>query len=383
MNQVWKKIFALDFEEKFTASFLKLLLFWNPLWTLLVSFVLGNHTFSSMLFRWGWSFFEATLVGLFGMAMVRLFRMAERAWALRFHKNLPRHGTGWHLLFLAFVAPAGLYLALHVMVAFINFFYAGDPIPVEFHWRFVGVEVFWVWALLLVCFLFMSWQDLRDAARWSQIRLEEMEKERLQALLTKLKDQMNPHFLFNTLNTVASLIHDDPAKAEKIVIKLSTLFQGVLAASRKSFHSLATELDFCRDYLEIEQVRFGKRLGVRFKTQKGLDQDKTFVPVLLLQPLVENAVKHGLSSRATGGNLLIGSELKEGRLELWVEDDGVGFGNSNYAGSGSALENCRKRLELGFGKDGSLKVESRSGGGSKVRLILPHLSVDPSLKEEK
>lgn len=383
MNQVWKKIFALDFEGKFTGSYLKLLLFWNPLWTLLVSFILGNRTFSSILFRWSWSFSEATLVVLFGMAMARLFRLMEEFWTARFDKNLPRHGTGWHLLFLGFVAPAGLYLALHVMVAFINFFYAGDPIPVEFHWQYYGIEVFWVWALLLFCFIFMSWQDLRDAARWSQLRVEEMEKERLQALLTKLKDQMNPHFLFNTLNTVASLIHDDPVKAEKVVVKLSTLFQGVLTASGKSFHTLGRELEFCRDYLDIEQVRFGPRLGVKMKTEKGLEPEKIFVPVLLIQPLVENAVKHGLSSRASGGNLAIRAGLKDGQLEISVEDDGVGFGNSNYAGSGTALENCRKRLELGFGNQGRLLISPRTGGGTRVAITMPLLRFDPSLKEEK
>ena len=383
MNQVWKKLFALDFEREFTVSFLKLLLFWNPLWTLLVSFALGNRTLSSIFFRWGWSLSEATLVVLFGMAMARLFKAVEKVWSVRFHKNLPRHGTGWHLLFLAFVAPAGLYLALHVMVGAINFFYAGDPIPVEFYWKYIGAEVFWVWALLLLCFLFMSWQDLRDAARWSQLKMEEMEKERLQALLTKLKDQMNPHFLFNTLNTVASLIHDDPVKAEKVVVKLSALFQGVLTASRKSFHTLERELEFCRDYLEIEQVRFGPRLGVKIKMEKGLEPEKIFIPVLLLQPLVENAVKHGLSSRASGGNLFIKAGRKDGHLEIGVEDDGVGFGYSNVAGSGTALENCRKRLALGFGAEGQLQITSKPGKGTKVLLMMPLINSDPSPKEEK
>jgi LytS/YehU family sensor histidine kinase len=202
-----------------------------------------------------------------------------------------------------------------------------------------------------------------------------LEKERLQALLTKLKDQMNPHFLFNTLNTVASLIHDDPVKAEKVVLKLSTLFQGLLEASRKGTHSLEKELEFCRDYLEIEQARFGKRLRVEFEKVRGIDPDKILVPVLLLQPLVENAIKHGLSSRASGGNLWIGAKKKNGHLELWVEDDGVGFGKSPYAGSGTALENCRKRLELGFGRAGQMEIMPREGGGTRVILALPLLGI--------
>jgi LytS/YehU family sensor histidine kinase len=173
------------------------------------------------------------------------------------------------------------------------------------------------------------------------------------------------------LNTVASLIPADPSKAEQVVIKLSTLFQGVLESTRKSNHPLAKELEFCRDYLEIEQVRFGKRLSVRIETETGLESRKILVPVLLLQPLVENAVKHGLSSRASGGHLWVGAGLKEGHLEIWVEDDGVGFGNSTYAGSGTALENCRKRLELGFGKEGRIEISPREAGGTKVLLIMP------------
>ena len=167
------------------------------------------------------------------------------------------------------------------------------------------------------------------------------------------------------------------------MVKLSALFQGVLAASRKSFHSLGNELEFCRDYLEIEQVRFGPRLGVKVKTEKGLELEKTFVPVLLLQPLVENAVKHGLSSRASGGNVVVGAGIKNGHLEMWVEDDGVGFGHSNYAGSGTALENCRKRLELGFGTEGQLQITSRPGKGTRALLVMPLLTTDPSAKEEK
>jgi LytS/YehU family sensor histidine kinase len=182
---------------------------------------------------------------------------------------------------------------------------------------------------------------------------------------------MNPHFLFNTLNTVASLIPADPPKAEQVVIKLSSLFQSILEATRKTDHSLKRELEFCRDYLDIEKARFGPRLTVRFKTEKNLNTEKIMVPVLLLQPLVENAVKHGISSRAKGGHIWIVASKRSGSLVLSVEDDGVGFGNSPYAGSGSALENCRKRLELGFGAEGRVEITARKGGGTKVLLHFP------------
>ncbi len=381
MNQKWKNFYSLNFGSEFILSFIKLLFFWNPIWTFLVSLVLEGFNKDSVLFRWGWSFFEATVVGFFGMAVIGLFLLLERIWTSYSPLSKRRHGTGWYLMFLAFMVPPGLYLALHLMVAYINFFYPGAPITAEFHWQYYGNEIFWGWMLLLFFFLFKSWQDLRDAARFSQLKAEELEKERLQALLTKLKDQMNPHFLFNTLNTVASLIHADPEKAEKVVVKLSTLFQGVLSATRKTNHSLESELEFCRDYLDIEQVRFGSRLNARFELEAGLDLSKVFVPVLLFQPLVENAVKHGLSSRASGGNVWIGAGIREGHLKLWVEDDGVGFGHSPYAGSGTALDNCRKRLELGFAEEGRMEIQPRTGGGTRVLLTLPVILTDTFLNK--
>jgi two-component sensor histidine kinase len=383
MNKAWKKIFFLDFEKSFLGSSGKLLLVWNPVWTLIVTVVLGNHSLASILFRWGWNFLEATLVCFLGLVVIRTYLMVEKVWAVKSSKNRPRHGTGWYMFFLAFLAPPGLFVALRLMVAGINYFYAGAPIAPTFQWEYYGTEIFWVWALLLVCFLFMSWQDLRDTAQRNQLRAEELEKERLQAVLTKLKDQMNPHFLFNTLNTVASLIPADPVKAEQVVIKLSTLFQGVLTATRKTHHSLEKELEFCRDYLDIEKTRFGPRLESHITIEKGLDPARLFIPVLLLQPLVENAVKHGLSSRATGGHLWINASLINGKMKLCVEDDGVGFGNSPYAGSGTALENCRKRLELGFGKEGNMEITPREGGGAKVLLVLPAIIADSSGEVEK
>jgi hypothetical protein len=380
MNHLWKKFFALDFEKEFFVSFLKLLLFWNPIWTFLVSLLLEGFN----LFRWEMSFFEATVVGLLGMAMLRLFLLAERRWISWESQSHPKHGIGWYLFFLAFMAPPGFYLASHLWVAYLNFKYnLGSPVPPQFPWRYYGTEIFWGWTLLLLFFLFKSLQDLRDAVRLGQIRAEEMEKERLQALLTKLKDQMNPHFLFNTLNTVAALIPADPSKAEQVVVKLSSLYQGLLAATQKSNHPLEKELAFCKDYLDIERVRFGKRLNVRLEIQPGMETEKILVPVLLLQPLVENAIKHGLSSRASGGLIEIRAEIKDMHLELRVEDDGVGFGKSPYAGSGTALENCRKRLELGFGKEGRMEIIERNGGGTAILMILPVLKSDPSVQEER
>jgi len=379
---LWKKILSLDFEKEYIRSFLKLLFFWNPLWNLALCLLTGDREIESILFRWGWNFSELTLIGLFAMMLMKVYLWGEKLWTSRRGKASLHHRTGWYLLLLAFFIPPGLYLALRMMVTGINLFFPGDPISAVFKWTYYWNQIFWGWMLLLVCSLFISWQDLKEAANLSQLRAEELEKERLQALLTKLKDQMNPHFLFNTLNTVASLIPADPSMAEKVVVKLSTLFQGILAATRKTHQPLEKELEFCRDYLDIEKARFGSRLKVNFGIQGDIDPSRVWVPVLLFQPMVENAVKHGISTRANGGEIWIGAAEKNGHLELWVEDDGVGFGQSPYRGSGTALENCRKRLELGYGNEGRMEISNREGGGTRVCLILPLVTADPSHQEE-
>src|SRR5665213_2744480 len=371
MNRAWKWLISLNFENSFFVSFLKLLLVWNPIWTLLLSLLYERGSVRSVLFRWGWSFFEATVVGLFAMATIQIFLFFEKIWLKVKRKSYSAHGTGWYLLFLAFTVPFGLYLALHLIVLLINWVFAGDPITPEFHWQYYESEIFWGWMLVLVFFFFKSWEEMKETVQLNRIRAEELEKERLQALLTKLKDQMNPHFLFNTLNTVASLIPADPPKAEQVVVKLSALFQAILEATRKTNHPLKKELEFCRDYLDIEKTRFGSRLTVKIKVDSNVDVDTLMIPVLILQPLVENAVKHGISSRAAGGCIWINATTRGDYLILSVEDDGVGFGNSPYAGSGTALENCRKRLELEFGNDGKMEIGSREKGGTGILLSIP------------
>ena len=371
MNRVWKWLFSLNFEKSFFASFLKLLLVWNPIWTLLLSLLYERGAVRSVFFRWGWSFLEATVVGLFAMATIQIFLFFEKVWSRTRGTAYSVHGTGWYLLFLAFTVPFGLYLALHLIVLLINWVFAGDPITPEFHWQYYESEIFWGWMLVLVFFFFKSWEELKETAQLNRIRAEELEKERLQALLTKLKDQMNPHFLFNTLNTVASLIPADPPKAEQVVVKLSALFQAILEATRKTNHPLKKELDFCRDYLDIEKTRFGSRLTTKIKVDSNVDENALMIPVLILQPLVENAVKHGISSRAAGGCVWINASIRGADLILSVEDDGVGFGNSPYAGSGTALENCRKRLELEFGTEGKMEIGSREKGGTRILLSIP------------
>jgi len=199
--------------------------------------------------------------------------------------------------------------------------------------------------------------------------VERIRAELAQAELRALRAQVHPHFLFNTLNSIASLITVNPAEAEDTTTRLADIFRYVLTASRRDTVPLAEELAFVRDVLRIERVRFGERLKIEESIEPGLEQAP--VPSLLLQPVVENAVKYGVSSRAEGGTVSITARREGGRLLLEVRDDGPGMAASTAPpGTGFGLASVRDRLRAA-GLADALTVESAPDRGTRVRIRLP------------
>jgi two-component sensor histidine kinase len=217
-----------------------------------------------------------------------------------------------------------------------------------------------------------------DDARAARARAKELENARLRAQLSALTAEMNPHLLFNALNTVASLVHDDPDRAEEVVLQLSELYRGVLRSARAATHPLSEELRLCEAYLRIEHARFGQRLAGEIVVDPSIDVDAIRVPVLVLQPFVENAVQHGLSQRREGGKVSVELRLQDARLDIVIEDDGVGFGRSMRAGAGKAISNCRERLALSYGDRARLELGHGTSGGARVVVSLPLGSEDAS-----
>ena len=160
-----------------------------------------------------------------------------------------------------------------------------------------------------------------------QIKLEEQERLLLQARMAALQNQINPHFLFNTLNSISSLVRFDPDTAREMILKLATILRRLLH-SADSFVSLREEVEFIDNYLDIEVVRFGRD---KLKVVKDLDPAslEAMVPSMLLQPLVENCIKHGLSPKVEGGSITLRSRVIKSRLVVEVEDDGVGMGSAH------------------------------------------------------
>ena len=205
--------------------------------------------------------------------------------------------------------------------------------------------------------------------------VEQMRAELAQAELRALRAQINPHFLFNTLNTIAALIVENPRMAEDVTTRLAEVFRYTLKTSDQPDVPFGDELQFMRNYLTIERIRFGDRLRFEETVEPGLDSVR--VPSLLLQPIVENAVRYGVSSRPEGGTLNLAARRDDGRIVIEVSDDGPGFrAHEQASGMGFGLHSVRERLRAAGHAEG-LTIESAPGQGTRVRVTLP--LAEPSL----
>ena len=215
---------------------------------------------------------------------------------------------------------------------------------------------------------------------WNQIRIERKLEEQtrllLEARLDALQRQINPHFLFNTLNSITSLVRSKPELAREMIVKLANILR-ILLKDREAFVPFAEELAFTDDYLDIEQVRFGEKL--RVVKEIAEDTLHVVVPSMLLQPLLENSIKHGLEPRIEGGTVTLRSRITDqGRLLVEVEDDGVGMAPERPVasgmernGTGIGMKNVRERMQVLYGEAAKVEIESRPGRGTKVMLLMP------------
>jgi two-component system LytT family sensor kinase len=218
-----------------------------------------------------------------------------------------------------------------------------------------------------------------------QIKLEEQERLLLHARMEALQNQINPHFLFNTLNSISSLVRFDPDMAREVIFKLARILRRLLNSS-EAFAPLREEFEFIDNYLDIEVVRFGRD---KLRVVKELDAASldVVVPSMLLQPLVENSIKHGLGPKVEGGSIYLRSRVVDSRLIIEVEDDGVGMGgaqleeSSSWAGMGIGMANISERLQVLYGDTARMTIDSHEGKGTLIRIRLPLVEADSSVPE--
>jgi len=240
--------------------------------------------------------------------------------------------------------------------------------PIDPHWDWwLGLTV--IATLMSVAAPLKIWNNTRV-----EMNLERHQQLLLKARMDALASQINPHFLFNTLNTVSALIRFDPDAARGVVLKLSNILRRLLR-KHETFVPLREELEFIDNYLDIEVARFGRD---NLDIVKQLDGDtlETFVPSMLLQPIVENCLKHGLAPKLEGGRIQLRTTNHDGRLHIEIEDNGVGISEEKMPHvyvEGIGLSNVRERLRVLYGTDFNLDIQSQPGEGTIIRIDIPEV----------
>ena len=311
----------------------------------------------NLTYWWSWALLVPGVLW-----MVRHFRFERNRW----RRQVFVHVLGVVVFTAAHVALAtsarGVILAQLTERTFDWWMYFRDRFFLNFDW-----EMMTYWALVG----FVHALDYQRESQERELVSVQLQAQLAEAQLEALQRQLHPHFLFNTLNTISALMHRDVHAADEMLVQLSDLLRLTLDRIGTQQVPLNDEVDFLRKYLEIEQRRFGDRLQVHIDVDpEVLDAP---VPNLILQPLVENALRHGIGPRVGGGRVDVNARSADGSLVLTVRDNGVGLSPDklNAFHSGVGLSNTRSRLENLYGERHRFEFQTPPGGGLVVTIVIP------------
>ncbi len=296
------------------------------------------------------------------LALARRFPFGRATW----RRSLAVHAAGSVLA--ALVVANGLALALWLA--------GGQPFQ---SWTWAKIMSDLLFGPYFVFYLWIYWAVVGVRQAWEyylRYRERDLQASRLaaqlaQAQLEALKMQLQPHFLFNALNAISALMHQDVELADRMVARLGELLRRTLDSAGAQEVPLREEVEFLVPYLEIEQARYGDRLRVRLDVEDATLDAR--VPNLILQPLVENAIRHGIAPRAEGGQVEVRASRQHGVLELQVRDDGPGLpgGRPLQLKEGVGLANTRARLRQLYGDEHLFEMRNGPEGGLVVMLAFP------------
>ncbi|MET0267929.1 MAG: sensor histidine kinase [Duganella sp.] len=294
-------------------------------------------------------------------------------------------GPGWWRTVYNLVVPVvGVFAGFMIGIALIN------PRATLYNILTPGLSLsIVVISVVVACVLLFAYRmrerELQDRERLAQEqqRLQEAERRALAAQLRMLQAQIEPHFLYNTLANAVGLIGPSPERARLLLEHLIEYLRATLAASRHSDAPLQGEINTITAYLELMKLRMGERL--RYRIDLSTEAAQVPMPPMLLQPLVENAISHGLEPKIDGGEIAVAAHIEAGRLCIAVSDTGVGFqrSTSSKVGGGVGLSNLRERMAVLYGDAGSMDIIDNAAGGVSVTLRIPLSTSNPGGPETR
>jgi sensor histidine kinase YesM len=271
-------------------------------------------------------------------------------------------------------------LLLHILLTLSGMF-VGSELAIFIDSTFLGYMNIPFWSLLHLQILGANFlvagifgigghSYVRVKKRLEQKIIENQKIKHLQtrSQLMALQSKINPHFLFNTLNTMLNLVYKSPGKVETMILNLSDIYRKVLRLPDNEGITIREEANIIREYLEIERIRMGSRLDFTLSLDPQVENVK--IPPLLIEPIVENAVIHGISPKPTGGKIDIKITKNGNMIDVQVQDNGIGFKNHEPA-FGFGLQSIRERLQLVYKEKAQLKIKVPPGGGTRIILELP------------
>lgn len=357
---------SLNFKDKLT-NYLRVILIWCPIVTIL--FIFGFGGIDNLSRRFAISMIIACTVATFCFLGSWLIDYLYNLYRAKKGMGAKRDGVFWGVLTsYPFLLP-GLYVGFSLAAKFshaIGYSYQ----PPSFNDYSAGI-IFGIMVSGLFT-LFEVLRESKEAKQAAELKFRTLENEKLKAQVSALTAQMNPHLLFNSLNTIASTITSDPKSAEEMVVQLSELYRGILKSAKGDMHTLENELLLCSSYLEIEKKRFGPRVEYKIFVDSSLDPKKIRIPVLMLQPLVENAIKHGLTPKKDGGKVSIEVKQDGDDFVIRVTDNGVGVNfDKPSTGTGTGLSNCESRIKLKYGETSRLTFFRNTNNETIASIHIP------------
>ncbi|MFH0736074.1 MAG: histidine kinase [bacterium] len=289
-----------------------------------------------------------------------------------YRKFLMRHKINTYVLAPIVIISVTAIISISLKLAvFCGSYFCGlDTYEVkQWHLFIITINIIFITSFSVICILYFIHVKLSSNLETKLKENEQLKRLQIESKLSILQSKVNPHFLFNTLNTMMGMVRNQPEKVEKIIFNLSDIYRKVLSLPDNTLIKLEEELQLVGEYLEIEKTRMGDRLSYEIVIDKNLTGIQ--IPPLILQILVENAIIHGLSPKKEGGKIAITIGTSNHLINIEVKDDGVGI-KQNYRGSGFGIYSIEQRLKLIYSGNAIFEILPCKTGGTIVTLKLPY-----------